>query len=217
MTFVDRADAGDRLARDLAWLAGRDDVIVLGLPRGGVPVAAAVAAALEAPLDVIVVRKLGVPGHEELAMGAVASGGVRVLSGRVLATVRLGAGVLDAIVERAEADVDRSDRLYRGDRPPAPLDGLLVVLVDDGLATGSTMRAAVEAVRRRGAARVVAAVPVAPPEACTSLVRAVDEVVCPLRPEGFTAVSVFYERFGQTSDDEVCALLEAARRRVDAR
>lgn len=212
--FADRADAGRRLAKDLAALAGRDDVLVLGLPRGGIPVAAVVAEALAVPLDVLVVRKLGAPGHRELAMGAVASGGVRFLHRGVLASLGISEPALAAAVAEAEAEVERGERTYRGRRPAPALGGSTVVLVDDGLATGSTMIAAVAAVRRLGAARVVAAVPVAPPEACNALGRVVDELVCALRPERFVAVGAFYEDFAQTSDAQVRALLDAARRRV---
>jgi predicted phosphoribosyltransferase len=205
--YTDRADAGRALAALLGDLAGREDVIVLGLPRGGVPVAAEVAAALGAPLDVFVVRKLGVPGHEELAMGALASGHVRVLNEDVLAHARVDEEALEEVTQREAAELRRRERLYRGDRPAPSLAGRVVVLVDDGLATGSTMRAAVRASRRRDAARIVVAVPVAPWQACEELSREADDVVCAACPEPFAAVGVWYRDFAQTSDDEVRALL----------
>jgi putative phosphoribosyl transferase len=210
--YTDRTQAGELLARRLEHLRGRDDLLVLGLPRGGVPVAAAVAAALGAPLDVFVVRKLGVPGHEELAMGALASGGVRVLNEDVLEHVAVGAEAIEAVTRREAAELERRERLYRGERPAPRPAGRVVVLVDDGLATGSTMRAAVSAVRRLGAARIVVAVPVAPWQACEELDRVADEVVCAACPEPFTAVGAWYRDFAQTSDDEVRALLASAAR-----
>jgi predicted phosphoribosyltransferase len=209
MLFRDRRHAGDVLARQLAHYAGRDDVIVLGLPRGGVPVAAEVARALGAPLDVFVVRKLGFPGHEEFAMGAIASGGVRVMNPDVA-----GAGIppamVDAVAAREQQELERRERAYRGARPPLDLKGRIVVLVDDGLATGSTMRAAVMAVRQLAPKRVVVAVPVAAAPTCEQLREMADEVVCAATPEPFRAVGLWYQNFEQTSDAEVRALLESA-------
>jgi predicted phosphoribosyltransferase len=201
--YRDRADAGARLAEHLGAYAGRTDVVVLGLPRGGVPVAAEVARALRAPLDVFCVRKLGVPGDEELAMGAIATGGVVVLNEGVVADLGVPDGILAEVTATEHEELERRERAYRGDRPPAPLAGRTVVVVDDGLATGATMRAAVRAVRTGGPSRVVAAVPVAAAETCRSLEADADAVVCPLAPEGFRSVGGWYEDFSATSDDEV--------------
>jgi predicted phosphoribosyltransferase len=208
--FRNRADAGRRLATLLGAYAGRPDVIVLALPRGGVPVGAEVARALGAPLDVFLVRKLGVPGHEELAMGAIASGGVRVLNEDVVTALHIPPAVVDAVAAREEAELSRREALYRGDRPPPDLRGRVVILVDDGLATGSTMRAAAAAVRGQGPARIVVAVPVAAAETCAELRAQVDELVGALTPEPFFAVGVWYEDFSQTTDEEVRTLLDHA-------
>ena len=210
--FRDRVDAGRRLASRLGAYAGREDVCVLGLPRGGVPVAAEVAAALGAPLDVFVVRKLGVPGHEELAMGAIASGGVRVLNDETVDALRIAPAEIEAATARAAAELRRREDLYRGGRPPLDVRGRSVILVDDGLATGSTMRAAAAALRRLGPARTVVAVPVAAPERCAALREEVDEVVCVLLPESFYAVGAWYEDFSQTTDGEVRRCLDGAAR-----
>jgi predicted phosphoribosyltransferase len=208
--FRDRVDAGRVLAEELARYADRPDVLVLALPRGGVPVGFEVARRLRAPLDVFVVRKLGVPGHEELAMGAIASGGVRLLNDGVVAV----AGVSDAEIEAATAretrELIRRERLYRGDRPPPDVRGRTVILVDDGLATGATMRAAVAAVRRQGPARLVVAVPTASPDTCEELRAEVDDLVCARTPDPFYAVGVWYEDFSETTDDRVRELLERA-------
>jgi putative phosphoribosyl transferase len=201
--FRDRTDAGRQLAGRLGAYAGRADVCVLGLPRGGVPVAAEVAAALGAPLDVFVVRKLGVPGHEELAMGAIASGGVRVLNEEAVGALHIPPAEIEVATALAGAELRRLEGLYRGARPPLDVRGRSVILVDDGLATGSTMRAAAAALRRLGPARTVVAVPVAAPETCAALRREVDEVVCVLLPESFYAVGAWYEDFSQTTDEEV--------------
>jgi len=206
--FRDRAEAGDVLAGQLGHYAGRDDVVVLALPRGGVPVAARVASALGAPLDVFVVRKLGVPGHEELAMGAIASGGVRVVNQQVVGRLGLGEADLRRVAEARE--LARRERSYREGRAPPELAGRVVILVDDGLATGSTMRAAVAAARRLGPARVVVAVPTAPASTCQSLREEADEVVCATTPRPFRAVGYSYRSFPQTSDEEVSALLRSA-------
>jgi predicted phosphoribosyltransferase len=206
--FRDRIDAGDRLAEHLAGLADRP-VVVLGLPRGGVPVAARVAHRLDAPLDVIVVRKLGVPGHRELALGAIGEGGARVLDAGLMARL----GVRSEDVARVEAEerhelTERVGRL-RGDHPPADLEGRVVVIVDDGIATGSTARAACRVARARGAAEVVVAAPVGPPEAAEALADAADQVVLVETPRSFGAVGAWYDDFRPTSDEEVAELLAA--------
>jgi predicted phosphoribosyltransferase len=207
--FQDRTEAGRRLAQALTGHAGEPDLIVLGLPRGGVPVAAEVARALGAPLDVFVVRKLGVPGHEELAMGAIASGGVRVLNAELLVAAGLSERQVEIVTWRELETLERQERLYRGDRAPLELSGRTVILVDDGLATGATMRAAIQAVRSRDAGRIVVAVPVAPSETCAALRREVDEVACPLSPAEFLAVGRWYRDFLPVSDEQVQGLLAA--------
>jgi predicted phosphoribosyltransferase len=205
--FRDRHDAGRRLAAELRRYAGRSDVVVLALPRGGVPVGWEVARALAAPLDVFVVRKLGVPGEEELAMGAVATGGVRVLNERLTTALGIPDYVIDAVTAWQKQEVARRERLYRGDRPAPDVQGRTVILVDDGLATGSTMRAAVAALRMQSPARTVVAVPTAARETCNELVAEVDEVVCATTPEPFYSVGLWYEDFSQTTDEEVRELL----------
>jgi len=204
--FRDRVDAGRQLAGALLHHRGTG-ALVLGLPRGGVPVAAEVAAALEAELDVLVVRKLGVPGHEELAMGAVAGGGLRVLNDDVLSRLGLPQAVVDEVTARAAEVVAERERAYRGDRPPLALRGRRVVLVDDGLATGATMRVAVRAVTGAGASPVAVAVPVAPAPACEALRSLADEVLCLRTPSSFLAVGAWYDDFSETSHDEVRAAL----------
>ena len=208
--YKDRRDGGRKLAERLAGYRDRDDVVVLGLARGGVPVAFEVAEALGAPLDVFLVRKLGVPGHEELAMGAIASGGVRVLNDDVIHTIGVSARAIEAVVERERAELERREQLYRGDREPVNVAGRVAVVVDDGLATGASMRAAVEALRRRSAGRIVVAVPTASPETCAALEPLVDEIVCARTPHPFMAVGVWYRDFSPTSDDEVRELLGRA-------
>jgi predicted phosphoribosyltransferase len=200
--FVDRVDAGRQLGRALLHHRGTD-ALVLGLPRGGVPVAAEVAHALDAELDVLVVRKLGVPGHEELAMGAVAGGGLRVLNDDVLTRIDLPDAALERATAVAAQLVAERERSYRGDRPPPRLRARRVLLVDDGLATGATMRVAVRAVVGAGASPVVVAVPVAPPPACEALRTLADEVVCLRTPGTFVAVGAWYDDFSETTDDEV--------------
>lgn len=211
MIFRDRQDAGLRLAGTLGAYAGRNDVIVLALPRGGVPVAFEVARALDAPLDVFVVRKLGVPGMTELAMGAIASGGTRVLNREVVE----GLGITDETIERVARDelqeLNRRERSYRGDRPPTELRGRTVILVDDGLATGSTMRAAIAAVKQREPDRLIVAVPVAAPQTADAIREEVDELIVLETPPGFFAVGAYYAEFTQVTDDEVRALLAHAR------
>jgi predicted phosphoribosyltransferase len=212
MIFHDRADAGRVLARRLSRYANRPDVLVLALPRGGVPVAHEAARALNAPLDVFLVRKLGVPGQEELAMGAIATGGVRVLNEDVVRTLQIPDEVIDSVAEAQWRELERRERSYRDDRPLPDVCGRTVILIDDGLATGSTMRAAVAALRRQRPARIVVAVPVASASTCEDLRNEVDEVVCSQTPDPFYAVGSWYEDFTQTSDAEVHALLEQAAR-----
>ena len=210
--FRDRRDAGRALAASLGRFAHRPDVRVLGLPRGGVPVAYEVARALGAPLDVLLVRKLGVPGHEELAMGAIATGGAQVIDGEIVRACGVGRSELEAIVRRVREEGSRREALFRPRRGPPDVRGKTVLVVDDGLATGSTMRAAVQALRQLGAGSVVAAAPVSSEEACALLRAEADEVACGMTPPTFLSVGGFYEDFGQTSDDEVLAYLELARR-----
>jgi putative phosphoribosyl transferase len=207
--FRDRAEAGRALARVLSHYAGRDDVIVLALPRGGVPVAAEVAKELGAPLDVFVVRKLGVPGHEELAMGAIASGGVLVLDDGVLRWLGISEEQVQRALTRELDELRRREAAYRNGRPLPDLKGKTVILVDDGLATGTSMQAAARAVRRHQPARIVIAVPVASRATCDQFRDDVDEVVCAVTPEPFYAVGNWYEDFSQTSDEEVRELLDA--------
>jgi len=205
--FRDRRAAGRLLATKLARYAERPDVVVLALPRGGVPVAYEVAQALDTPLDVFVVRKLGLPGHEELAMGAVATGGVRVLNEPIVRGLSIPDEVIEAVAAREQAELARRERLYRGDRPPLDVRGRTVILVDDGLATGATMQAAIQALRQLHPARIVVAVPTAALETCDALRAKADDVVCAVTPDPFYAVGLWYEDFSQTSDDEVRELL----------
>jgi predicted phosphoribosyltransferase len=211
--FRDRLHAGEVLAQKVRHLA-REDVVVLGLPRGGVPVAAVVAEALNAPLDVFVVRKLGLPGHEELAMGAVARGGIRILNVPVVRELDIPGHVIDAVAAREMKELERREKAYRGTRPYPDLEGRTVVLVDDGLATGSTMRAAVQALRADHPARLVVAVPVSAADTCRELERDADEVVCAVTPDFFNAVGEWYRDFSQTTDDEVRHHLAAAEERT---
>src|SRR5690349_10927956 len=205
--FRDRADGGRALARRLADLAGRDDVMVLGLARGGVPVAAALAGELGVPFDAFAVRKLGVPWQAELAFGAVASGGVRVLNRDVVGELPLPPEVIEEIAEREAHELVRREQAYRDERPRPALAGRVVVLVDDGIATGSSMRAAVEAVRAEGPAAVVVAVPLAPREVCAALEEEVGRVECAASPQPFRAVGIWYDSFDQLDDEEVRRLL----------
>lgn len=211
LPFADRADAGVALGSALTGRVEGDDVVVLGLPRGGVPVAARVAHALHAPLDVFVVRKLGAPGHPELAMGAIATGGVRVLNRSVVRHLRVDDDALERVTQQEQREVHRRVREYRGDRPALVLEGRVVVLVDDGLATGATMLAAVEAVRAAGPARVVVAVPVGAADSCARVAGVADDVVCLHTPARFGAVGAYYRDFRQTTDGEVQRLLGVAR------
>lgn len=208
--FPDRAEAGRVLGLELAKYAGAADVIVLGLPRGGVPVAYEVARALRVPLDVFIVRKLGVPGFEELAVGAIASGGVRVLNEEVANALPNADEIIEAVTQRESAELERREHEYRDGRPAPELQNKTVILIDDGLATGATMRAAVKALRQRGAVKIVVAVPVGPPDTCKEFEEVADEVVCASSPEFFQAVGQYYEDFSQTSDDEVRDLLTKA-------
>jgi putative phosphoribosyl transferase len=208
--FPNRAEAGRVLAQRLEKYRGDDDVIVLGLPRGGVPVAYEVAHSLGVPLDVFIVRKLGVPGFEELAVGAIASGGVRVLNDEVVRALPNADEIIEAVTKRETAEIQRREQEYRNGRPVPELRDRTVILVDDGLATGATMRAAVKALRQRGATKIVVAVPVGPPETCREFEDVADEVVCASAPEYFQAVGQYYEDFSQTSDDEVRELLARA-------
>lgn len=205
--FLDRRDAGRRLAEKIAGYSHRPDVLVLALPRGGVPVAYEVARALNAPLDVFVVRKLGVPGYEELAMGAVATGGVRVLNNEIVEALGIPAPMIDAVAARERQELARRERLYRGGRPPPDVRGRTVILVDDGLATGATMHAAIEALRQQGPASIVVAVPTASPDTCEEMKKKADVVICAITPEPFHAVGRWYQEFSQTTDEEVRELL----------
>jgi predicted phosphoribosyltransferase len=205
--FLDRRNAGRELASHLSAYANRPDVLVLALPRGGVPVAYEVATALNAPMDIFLVRKLGTPGHRELAMGAIASGGIRVINDDVVQWYSIPQPDIEAVAREEEQELRRREREYRGDRPAPDLGGRTVILVDDGLATGSTMRAAVQAVKARHPARVIVAAPVGAPQTCAELSTIADEVVCATTPEPFSAVGEWYEDFDQTTDEEVSQLL----------
>ncbi len=208
--FQDRTEAGQLLAAKLGKYAGRDDVIVLALPRGGVPVGFEIAKELRAPLDIFVVRKLGVPGREELAMGAIATGGVRVINREVWDYLGIAEEVLDKVTARELAELERREKAYRGTRRNPEIKDRIVILVDDGIATGSTMRAAVAAVRQQSPARLVVAVPTAAPSSCRQLEKLADEVITVIQPERFSAVGEWYDDFSQTGDDEVRALLDRA-------
>jgi predicted phosphoribosyltransferase len=210
LRYHDRREAGIVLGDRLRHFAGRQDVIVLALPRGGVPVGFEVAKAIGAPLDVFMVRKLGLPGHPEFAMGAIASGGVRILNDDLIRYYRLPPAAVEDIARAEQRELERREQAYRGARPAATLHERVVILVDDGLATGSTMRAAVLAVRRLAPSEIVVATPVGAAQACRALDQVADEVVCAMMPEPFTAVGLWYQNFEQTSDDEVRRLLAAA-------
>lgn len=212
--FADRREAGIELASKLRQYARRNDVVVLALPRGGVPVAFEVAEALDVPLDVFLVRKLGLPTHHELAMGAIASGGVRVLNEDVVRWYAVPEAVIDAVAQAEQAELERREREYRRGLPLIDLRGRTVILVDDGLATGSTMRAAVEAVRQHAPARVVVAVPVGAPSTCEEFADITEETVCSRTPQPFSAVGQWYRDFSQTTDEEVQELLARAEERA---
>jgi predicted phosphoribosyltransferase len=216
MRFRDRHEAGRLLAERLHAYANRPDVLVLALPRGGVPVGFEVAQALNAPLDIFLVRKLGVPGHEELAMGALASGGVRVLNEDVVRQLRIPDAVIDAVAKEEQRELERRERLYRDGRPPIDVRGRTVILVDDGLATGSTMRAAIQALRPRQPAAIVVAVPVAAASTCAEFRSEADDVICASTPEPFHAVGLWYADFTQTTDRDVHDLLVRASPRNQA-
>src|SRR6266478_5211218 len=215
--FPNRLEAGRILAENLDKYAGREDVIVLGLPRGGVPVAYEVAKCLRAPLDVFIVRKLGVPGFEELAAGAIASGGVRVLNEDVMRAIPHADQAIEVVTARETAELQRREQIYREGRPAPELRDRIAILVDDGLATGATMRAAVKALRQRGAAKIVVAVPVGPPDTCHEIEEQADETVCLSMPEFFQAVGQYYEDFSQTTDEDVRQLLTSAAREMPER
>ena len=210
LRYRDRREAGQVLADRLRHLAGRQDLIVLALPRGGVPVAFEVATRIGAALDVFMVRKLGLPGHPEFAMGAIASGGIRTLDDDIVRYYRIPAAVVEQIAGAEQQELERRERAYRGARPPPALADRIVILVDDGLATGSTMRAAVIAVRRQLPSQIIVAAPVGARQACGALDQVADEVVCAMTPEPFRAVGLWYQHFEQTTDDEVRRLLAAA-------
>ena len=211
MIYRNRSEAGKYLATHLSSYADRDDVLVLALPRGGVPVAFEVAKELHAPLDIFLVRKLGLPGHEELAMGAIATGGVRVLNDDVVDYLGISDDVIDSIAAKELRELDRRERAYRGNRPEPDVRGKTVVLVDDGLATGSTMRAAASALRQQSPARIVVAVPVSATETCDEYKMGVDEIICAATPERFYGVGRWYSDFSQTTDEEVRELLKRSR------
>ncbi|HSF58921.1 MAG TPA: phosphoribosyltransferase [Candidatus Binatia bacterium] len=208
--FANRLEAGRKLATKLSAYADCPNLLVLALPRGGVPIAYEVARALHARLDVFIVRKLGVPWNEELAMGAIATGGVRVLNQETIDRSAIPDWVVDDVAEREQEELERRERLYRGDRSAADIRNRTIILVDDGLATGSTMRAAAIALRQMKPLKIVVAVPVSPPETCEAFRSEVDEVICAITPEPFIAVGAWYSDFSQTSDDEVRQLLEQA-------
>jgi putative phosphoribosyl transferase len=211
MIFKDRADAGRRLAARLTRYADSEDVLVLALPRGGVPVAYEVAKALKAPLDIFLVRKLGVPGYEELAMGAIASGGVRVINEDVVRHLNIPGEVIDAVAAEEQQELERRERAYRDNYPPPNVKGRVAILIDDGLATGSTMRAAAASLRMQKPRRIVVAVPVSSPEICDEFRSEVDEIVCAVTPQHFQGVGRWYKDFSQTSDGEVRELLKRAK------
>ena len=211
-TFENRREAGRELARELDAYAKRDDVIVLALPRGGVPVAFEVARALDAPLDVLVVRKLGVPAQPELAMGAIASGDAFFLDERIVEYAGVAKGELDRVIEKERVELERREKLYRGSRPPLDVSGRVAIVVDDGMATGATMKAAAISLRHAHPAKIVAALPVAPLDSEARVEDVVDEFVCVMRPHRYFGVGQFYIDFDQTSDDEVRELLDAARK-----
>lgn len=208
MIFKNRKEAGKLLAKELEEYAKRDDAIVLGLPRGGVPVAAEISKILELPLDAFLVRKLGTPGQEELAMGAIAMGGVKVINENIVQMLRLTEEQIDAVAQAEQVELERRNDAYRGGRPAPEVEGKVVILVDDGLATGATMRAAVEAIKTMGPAKIIIAVPVSPKDTYHEFKKMVDEIDCLSVPESFMAVGQWYEEFGQTSDAEVQEILK---------
>jgi predicted phosphoribosyltransferase len=210
MIYRNRVEAGKYLAKKLAHYADRNDVLILALPRGGVSVAFEVAQKLHAPLDIFLVRKLGVPGHEELAMGAIATGGVRVINPDVVDYLGIPSRVIDSVVDTELLELERREHIYRGNQPEPDVSAKTVILVDDGLATGSTMRAACEALRQQDPARIVVAVPVSAPQTCDEYKMGADEIICAMTPEPFLGVGQWYRDFSQTMDDEVRELLAQA-------
>ncbi|MBI4474951.1 MAG: phosphoribosyltransferase [Acidobacteria bacterium] len=210
MMFADRADAGRILASKLTAYKGRPDVVIFALPRGGIPVAYEIGKAIGAPIDVFVVRKLGVPGQEELAMGAIATGDIRIINYEVVNQLGITQEAIDAVTDQQREELRRREQLYRGGRPQREVRGQSVILVDDGIATGSTMRAAIAALRQLGPARIVVAVPVAAPETCQQIGGEVDEIICAATPEPLFSIGQWYKRFEQTTDDEVRDLLGRA-------
>jgi len=214
--FRDRHDAGQQLAQRFERLAGSQDVLVLALPRGGVPVAYEVAVRIAAPLDVLVVRKLGVPGQPELAMGAIASGGIRFVDQRIADMVSASPAAIEAVETRERVELERRERLFRAGRPPLDVTGKRVIVVDDGLATGATMAVAIEALRTREPAQIIVAVPIAPPDTCAALARSADHMICLVTPSRMYAIGAWYQDFEQTTDAEVHELLDAAQDRTRA-
>jgi len=212
--FKDRRDAGRKLAQKLSAYANRSDVIALALPRGGVPVAYEVALALNAPLDIFTVRKLGLPGHEELAMGAIASGGARVINQDVVRTFSIPQGVVEAVAKQELKELERRERAFRGDREMREIHDRTAILIDDGLATGASMQAALMGLRARDPARIVVAVPTAPLETCEAFQQLVDEMICTTTPEPFYGVGQWYEDFSQVTDEQAQALLEQASQQI---
>lgn len=212
--FKDRREAGRILAQDLSAYAGRSDLIVFALPRGGVPVAYEVALALNAPLDIFIVRKLGLPGREELAIGAIASGGIRVLNEDIIHALHIPEEMINLVAQQELRELQRREQSYRGNRPPLDAQGKTVILVDDGLATGASMRAAITGVRTHAPNQIVIAVPTAAPETCEALEFDVNEIVCSMTPEPFLGVGRWYENFSQVSDEEVRTCLEEATRQL---
>jgi len=215
--FLDRVDAGRRLAAVLSHYTNQPDLLILALPRGGVPVAYEVARELHAPLDVFLVRKLGFPGHPELAMGAIATGGVRILDQHLIEMYEVPADAVEYVTQLELRELERREKLYRDARPAPDVHDHTVILIDDGLATGSTMRAAVEALRAEGARKIVVAVPIAPVDTCEAMRKEVDEIICAVTPEPFRAVGIWYADFSETSDDEVRELLARAAQELRAR
>ena len=208
--FLDREDAGRQLAEELTAYANRQDVIVVALPRGGVPVAYPVAMALNAPLDIFLVRKLGVPGQEELAMGAIASGDIIILNERLVQELQIDQAEIDEVITREKQIIEIREKTYIGDRKPADMKNKIVLLIDDGIATGATILAAIAAIKKRGCAKIIIAVPVAPPDTVEMLRREVDDIVCLYTPVFFSAIGYFYMDFEQTTDQEVITLLNQA-------
>jgi predicted phosphoribosyltransferase len=207
LPFRNRREAGRLLAARLDAYANRPDVLVLALPRGGVPVAYEVARALRVPLDIFLVRKLGVPGYEELAMGAIATGGVRVLNDQLVRALHISGQMIESVAAKEQKELVRREQIYRGDRPTPELHGRTVILVDDGLATGATLYAAIKALRQQHASRIIVAVPIASPESCEEMRKEVDDIICAITPEPFHAVGLWYEDFSQTTDEEVKDIL----------